>query len=260
MGLAASIIIGIVSFLIVSSSGNPLGGLIFGIVMFGMSYGAFVWRPSEKSTPPENSSTAAIAPVANVPFETKNLPARLPTAFQVGQILAGSLIEGADPDEIDHRELALLQNAGVSSEVYIQERFVLRAAIAAISIRAFISNEQIIGKVTAGFYDWFITNSQRSERAATTTALLKKRLPNYAAAAQKEMAKPDSDVSALSFNEVAFVFGDCLSEHNPANQDFGAACSSIAIALAPIYWQSQLDGAWQLFQRAGLVKQRESAA
>lgn len=260
MGLAASIIIGIISFFIVLSSGNPLGGLVFGVVMFGMSYGAFVWRPSEKSTSTEKSSTAVPPPVATRPVETKNLPSRLPTAFQIGQILASSLIEGADPDEIDHRELALLEGAGVSSKIYVQERFVFRAATAAISIRALIGDEQVCEKVTAGFYDWFITNSLRSERAATTTTLLKKRLPSYAAAAQKELAKPENDSRALSFNEVAFVFGECLSEQDPGNQSFGTACTSLAIVLAPIYWHSQLDGASQLFQRAGLVKQRESAA
>ncbi len=48
MGLIAAITIGVVSFIIGLSAGGPGAGLLFGIVMFAMSYGAFVWRPGEQ--------------------------------------------------------------------------------------------------------------------------------------------------------------------------------------------------------------------
>jgi len=48
MGLIVAIAVGFVSLLIGLSAGGVGPGLLFGIVMFAMSYGAFVWRPSDQ--------------------------------------------------------------------------------------------------------------------------------------------------------------------------------------------------------------------
>lgn len=48
MGLIVAIAVGIISLLIGLSAGGPVAGLLFGAVMFAMTYGAFVWRPGEQ--------------------------------------------------------------------------------------------------------------------------------------------------------------------------------------------------------------------
>lgn len=51
MSLVVSIAVGVVSFFIGLSGGGLGVGLLFGSVMFAMSYGAFVWRPGKKDEP-----------------------------------------------------------------------------------------------------------------------------------------------------------------------------------------------------------------
>ena len=48
MGNISAIAVGVVAFLVVLAAGNIVGAVIFGIVMFAMSYGVFAWRPEEK--------------------------------------------------------------------------------------------------------------------------------------------------------------------------------------------------------------------
>lgn len=48
MGLIVAIAVGIISLLIGFSAGGPVAGMLFGAIMFAMTYGAFVWRPGEK--------------------------------------------------------------------------------------------------------------------------------------------------------------------------------------------------------------------
>ena len=56
MGITVAIAVGIISFLIGLSAGGPVAGVLFGAVMFAMTYGAFVWRPEERKTPTNTSS------------------------------------------------------------------------------------------------------------------------------------------------------------------------------------------------------------
>ena len=179
------------------------------------------------------------------------------TPFEVGIVLAESLIEGHAPNEVSTAEAEFLESAHVSHEAYVEERFLFNASATAFAIDSILPAGEIQSQVASGFKSWFADNAARSPQGAKVTSAYAKRMPSYVDAARKDGAKEANEIGGLSLNEVDFVFGDSLLERatpdlasDPSTE---ASCRLLAMALGQAYWLARLEGSMALFRKSKLV-------
>ena len=174
------------------------------------------------------------------------------TRYEVGLVLAGSLIEGGDPNGLSSAESEFLQVAGISHGAYVQERFVLRASAASVSMVELLPTEAIRHEVGRGFLKWFADNAARSDQNALVAVLFKKRLPAYLVAAQQDRSKTPEPES-LHFSQVSGRFAAHLLERCESAGVAEALCELFAVAATPVYWSAQRAATEALFRRVELI-------
>ena len=173
--------------------------------------------------------------------------------FEIGIVLAGSLIEGRSPNEIGNSEADLVRSAGVPRQAYIEERFLLNAAAAAFAALTFLPDGAAKNDVASGFKSWFADNAAKSRQAAELTAAYARRTPAYVGAARKDAARPPAEHGDLIIREIDFVFGDSLLERSTLGPSAESSCRMLAMAIGQAYWSAQLQGSVELFRRAKLI-------
>lgn len=177
----------------------------------------------------------------------------VPEPYDVGLILAMSLIEGVPPETItDERERQLVTDAGVSDSVYVKERFVLRCAAASHAVNTHL-RYPIREHVLAGFLSWFSKNAAASTQFTEIYESYRRRAPVYHEAAAKDVANASDDPDKLVFSEIDYAFQFHLQQH-PSASISRSACQVLAMTLARAYWQGQMEGSVALFQRAALLQ------
>ena len=259
MGKIAAVVVGLIAFLVTSISGSIVGAVAFGAVMFAMAYGAFAWRPGKKHQTHEVSPPLSPAPPTSATARQNSQIPRdfadktVPSPNEVGVILGMSLIEDQSPDEVQPKELALVQAAGVSRADYVIERFLLRASAAAHAAGACLQPDQH-REVAAGFMSWFERNATNSSVFAKTYQLFKERLPIYVEAGRKDHQQDQPDTNQLSFSQVSYVFGDALTRKSTNGAAGEGACRVLAMTVCDAYWSAQVEGSVALFRRAELLK------
>ncbi len=177
----------------------------------------------------------------------------LPSPYEVGIILAISLVEGRSPDDIAANELVLVEEAGVSRPDYVVERFLLFASAAAHAAGAYLQPHQR-KDVAAGFMSWFEQNASSSKVFANTYQLFKERLPTYIEAGCRDLQQFPTEPNQVWFSQVSYTFGDALVSKSTKGSTGEFNCRLLSMALCDAYWSAQVDGSVMLFKRAGLIK------
>lgn len=176
----------------------------------------------------------------------------LPSPREIGLILACSLIEGGDPNDLSPAEAKFLDAENIPRVGYVQERFLLRACAANASILTSIPAGPIRRQVEEGYMQWFADNAQRSQLNAVMLALYVKRLPAYLTAAEKD-AQSQDEADALNFSAVGGVFADALVQRSEAAGQTRGQCDFFADLIARALWSGQIEGAKALFRRGRLI-------
>lgn len=184
-------------------------------------------------------------------FGSSNLDESHP-AFQVGQIIAASLIEGNDPEYVSPSEAQLLVAASVSTDTYVKERFLLRACANEVVAQTRLLKQSDCKLVCGGIHHWLAFQAKRSDQFRVVYDTYKRRLPRYLAAAQKESARGVADPSEFHISEVWFTFAEALTDASSGDETFRNGCASIAMVFAPVYWDTQFEVSIALYRQAGL--------
>jgi hypothetical protein len=239
MGTIVALLIGLVSFLAVLASGNTGGAVIFGIVMFGMAYGAFAWRPGEQRKRQDSPD-----------LMSANQPKLTPT--EVGTVLGASLIEGRDLEALHETEASLIAGAAIPRPEYVIERFVLSACAAAHAAGSYL-NPGDRRLAAAGFMEWFQRGAAQSAALQAAFQTFQTRLPVYSSAASQDQQKVH-DPDELWFSQVSLAFGDALVAKARPGADAEGLCRALAIAIADAYWSAQMEVSIALFIQAGMQR------
>jgi hypothetical protein len=186
-------------------------------------------------------------------FGKPNTESNQLTPFEVGIVLAGSLIEGSTANSVSSEEAELLASATISHQAFVEERFLLNASAAAFAIDSHIAVGEIKSQVSAGFKSWFLGNAARSPQAAKVNSVFEKRMPLYFAAARNDSSQSSAGLPGISLNEVDFVFGDCLLEHALIDPSSEGACRVIAMVFGQAFWLSRLEVSIALLRQSKLV-------
>lgn len=173
-------------------------------------------------------------------------------AFQSGQILAASLIEGHDPSCVEPSEAPLLASASVSTEGYVKERFLLRACAIECAAQTRLLDRSDYDLVRGGVHHWFKFQAGRSDQFRAVYDTYQRRLPKYLAAERSESARGTPQPNELRISELWLTFADALAEANAGSQSFREKCLPLALALAPIYWNTQFEASLLLYRQLGL--------
>lgn len=173
-------------------------------------------------------------------------------AFQSGQILAASLIEGQDTNCVAPSEAPLLASASVSTESYVKERFLLRACAIEVAAQTRLLNQSDYDLVRGGIHHWFAFQAVRSDQFRAVYDTYKRRLPKYLAAARSESARGTHQRNELRISELLFTFADAITEANPGGQSLRDKCLPLALALAPIYWNTRFESSLLVYRQLGL--------
>ena len=180
------------------------------------------------------------------------LPNALPSSYETGIILAGSLLEGR-PNYISDAERPFVEAAGLPPGFYAQERFMLRAAAAVFAAMECLALD-VQNEVGRGFGQWFADYAKQSEQNAIIVALhTKSRMPAYLAAARRNRVNETQEAGALSFSEIGSQFEDHLLTRTPLGAAAKVPCMMLGMAVATANWSAQLEGSKQLFRRTKLI-------
>lgn len=173
-------------------------------------------------------------------------------AFQAGQVIAASLIEGHDPSHINPSETQFLTAASVSPKTYIKERFLLRACACEVAAQTKLHNPPDYTLVRGGIHHWLAFQAKRSEEFRAVYDTYLRRLPMYLAAARKDLASGVTEPDVVRISEVSCSFADALAEACAGDESFRNVCAPLAMVFAPIYWNAQVAGSLILYRQAGL--------
>lgn len=173
-------------------------------------------------------------------------------AFQAGQVIAASLIEGHDPNHIDAPEAQWLAAVSVSTETYVKERFLLRACACEVAARTKLYDPSESALVRGGIHHWFRFQSERSDLFRAVYGVYLQRLPRYLAAARKDSERGVVEPDEVRISEVGCTFADALTEASAGDELFRNICTPMALVFAPVYWEPQFGASLAWYCQVGL--------
>ena len=244
------IIVGVIGAAIAAATGNLVVGIIFGLVMGAMTWGALYKSPDKPTSgvEPTEGNAKAAEPASSINTDASQLGT--PSHCEIGTILAMSVAESLK-QELGQQELLLLEQASVDVARYNVEMHYLRSASAFMAAGELISNAAVTTEVKEGFVRFWNEFANSSPQSAASRDAFQQRFPIYAQSAQGKGASSDPDEFSIGGLSTAFAgfLARSAGRAEPSSSEIVLSMTGLPQA----NWDSMRLGARQLFERAGIA-------
>lgn len=224
---------------VAGADGNVARGLVAGLVIGAMAWGAFAWKPGAGAQTNDIADHSARK-------EASASRDGLPAIREVGTILAMSISESLT--QLGASEVQAVSDAGIDLDIYKQELIHLHSASAFVAAGELILDADTAAEVRAGFTDFWNSAANSSPKVAYLHAEFHHKLATYAQAIDAD--RSPRNPNQLHFSQVSQAFANFLgaaagrSEANP---------NEVVISMMGLpqgHWDGMRLGAKQLFERA----------
>ena len=233
------IVLGLVAAASGMSNGSVAVGVIFGLVMAGMVWGAFFWRPGKSATKSGLVHTEAREPSP----ATQDIASVSPR--QVGQVLAMSLDSSCDMQTLSAQVRQFVTAAGVPLGRYHEELVLLAAFAQDYAISTLLRNDPRQVEVLRGYREVWADLGSKNQAGAVLYQKFLAQCPKYAEAVAK--TEPGS------ISSIALAFGEFLGRND-------AGAQMVALALADGIYLSHIEGTALALQGAKLLAATQHVA